>query len=382
MKKSVLLVGCGGYAAGYVTALLEKGESLGLRLEAVADPYAADSPVWEKLKEKEIPVYPSPEEYYSRHRADVAIIATPIMLHAAQAITCMREGSDVLLEKPIAGSLGEAQAIMRARDTYGKKLMLGFQWCANDPMLAFKRDADEGRFGRLLSMKALVLWPRDFAYFNRGTRWAGKKYTADGVPIFDSIASNATAHYLYNMLWLAGKGYQGAEVTDMRFVAAKANDIETYDTVLLAAKTVCGADLFFAASHAVSPAENQNPVFVYRFEKAAAYFSRAEEKRLEVLFDDGERIDYGLSDNNALEQKLPKAAAYFTGKGENVCPAEGAAQHIALLEKMWENTAEMPRFREEAIVREPGMVWVRGLADVMQRCYREARLPEEGELPL
>ena len=380
--KSVLLVGCGGYGAGYVNALLDHGADYGWKLAAIADPYASASAVWERIRENAIPLYDTPEDFYKNNKADVAIIATPIMLHARQAIACLRGGSDVLLEKPITGSSKEAEEILRVRDEEGRKLMLGFQWCANDPMLALKRDADAGRFGRLLSMKALVLWPRDFAYFNRGTRWAGKKYSSDGTPIFDSIASNATAHYLYNMLWLAGEGYAATDVTDFRFAAAKANDIETYDTVILTAKTTGGASLFFGASHAISRAENQNPIFVYRFEKATAYFSREEEKRLEVIFDNGERIDYGLSDNNALEQKIPKAAAYFDGTGENFCPAEGAVRHITLLEKMWENCDEMPRFREEAIVHEPGMVWVKGLADVMQNCYKDARLPKEGELSL
>lgn len=380
--KSVLLVGCGGYGAGYVNALLDNGASLGFSLIAIADPFASSSAAWERIRENNILLYDTPEAFYAANKADVAIIATPIMLHARQAIACLRGGSDVLLEKPITGSVKEAEEILRVRDEEGKKLMLGFQWCANDPMLAFKRDADAGKFGKLLSMKALVLWPRDFAYFNRGTRWAGKKYAKDGTPIFDSIASNATAHYLYNMLWLAGEGYAATDVTDFRFAAAKANDIETYDTVILTARTSGGADLFFGASHAISRAENQNPIFAYRFEKATAYFSREEEKRLEVIFDDGERIDYGLSDNNALDQKLPKAAAFFGGTGENYCPAEGAIRHIALLEKMWENTEVMPRFREDAIVHEPDMVWVKGLADVMHKCYEEARLPKEGELPL
>ena len=139
-------------------------------------------------------------------------------------------GSDVLLEKPISGSVADAKRIQEARDKSGKKLVIGFQWSANDAMLQFKKDADAGLYGKLLSTKSLVLWPRDFAYYNRGTRWAGKKYAADGSAIFDSIASNATAHYLFNMLWVSGKGYEAAKVGDVSFFAAKANDIETYDT--------------------------------------------------------------------------------------------------------------------------------------------------------
>ncbi|MBR6763949.1 MAG: Gfo/Idh/MocA family oxidoreductase [Clostridia bacterium] len=380
--KKVLLVGCGGYGAGYVDMLLEHGDQVDAKLYAIADPYVENSQVKDKIYQAGIPIYQTPEEFYEKDFADIAIISTPIMLHAHQTEVCLMAGSDVLLEKPISGSVADAKRIQEARDKSGRKLVIGFQWSANDAMLQFKKDADAGLYGKLLSTKSLVLWPRDFAYYNRGTRWAGKKYAADGSAIFDSIASNATAHYLFNMLWVAGKGYEAARVGDVSFFAGKANDIETYDTLVLKGKTEDGVELFFGASHAIKREKVQNPIFEYKFEKATAYFGGKgrSEKGLEVIRNDGSIVDYGMSDNGGLAQKVEKAFAYFDGKGENVCPVEAAIKHIELLEGLWEERDAMEPFSAEKVVTLPDMVYVAGLEDTLKECFKEARLPNPEEV--
>ena len=292
MKKA-LLVGCGGYGAGYVEEILKSGNKLGLALSGIVDPYAEQSRVCGLIRENRIPVYRDVPAYYRENRADVAVVSTPIPLHRRQAEEVMRNGSDLLLEKPIAGSSADAEAILRTRDETGRKLTVGFQWCFNPEMLRLKKDADEGLFGRLLSMKALVLWPRDFAYFNRGTRWAGTKYAPDGTAVFDSIASNAAAHNLFNMLWMARRGYGASEARLTGFFAARANDVETFDTIALQAETEKGVPLFFAASHAVKNEERQDPVFVYRFEKATVTFGELPDRPTALLahYGDGRTVE-------------------------------------------------------------------------------------------
>ena len=382
--KRVLLVGCGGYGAGYVEELVRREKELGVKLAGIADPYAEASRVWELIREKEIPVCRTPAEFYGKDRAEIAVVATPIQLHRRQAEEVMKNGSDLLLEKPIAGSARDAEAILAVRDETGRKLSIGFQWCFNPEMLRLKSDADAGRFGKLLSMKALVLWPRDFAYFNRGTRWAGTRYAPDGTAVFDSIASNATAHYLFNMLWLSGKGYGASGARLSGFLAGRANPIETFDTAVLEGETEDDVPFFFAASHAVSPEERQDPVFLYRFERATVTFGEDAGRPTALLahFENGETVDYGDSDNNGLGQKLAPVFRYFAGEGENFCPGEAAVKHIRLLEEMWRDRAEMPFFRTESIVNTGEMVYVKGLASLLRRAYEEAALPPKEAWPV
>ncbi len=372
--KKVILVGSGGYGAGYLPVIFEKGQELGWELVGVVDPYAAQGRLYNEILSRSIPIFNTLEEYFTERTADIACIATPIMLHADQAVFCLEHGCDVLLEKPVAGSVAEAKRIAEAAKRTGRSIVLGFQWCADPAMLAFKKDAGDGLFGKLLSQKVLVLWPRDFVYFNRGTKWAGKCFTKDGAPIFDSIASNATAHYLFNEMWLAGSDYTASAVNNLHWEASRANAIETYDTVEITGKTEGGAKLFFAASHAVAPEDQLNPVFEYRFEKGTAYFSRAgqEEKRLEVLLNDGSIKDYGISDNGSMAAKILRAAQVFDGKAENVCPIEAAIKHIEVLESLWNSGEKVCTLSEDELIRKEDRVIGIGIAEKLKEDYKNA----------
>ena len=141
--------------------------------------------------------------------------------------------------------------------------------------------------------------------------------------------------------------------------------------------------LFFAASHAVKNDERQDPVFVYRFEKADVTFGELPGRPMALLahLRDGETVDYGDSDNNGLGQKLVPAFAYFAG-GENFCPGEAALKHLRLLEEMWHGRSDMPRFRTDAVERTPEMVSVRGLAGMLRQAYEEAALPPAEAWPV
>ncbi len=56
---------------------------------------------------------------------DAVIIATPTVTHAQVATACLQAGCHVLLEKPIAGDLGEAEALVAFSKTVDRVLMIG-----------------------------------------------------------------------------------------------------------------------------------------------------------------------------------------------------------------------------------------------------------------
>ena len=217
----------------YVEELLRSPRLADVQLVGAVDPFAGASRCAAELTAAGVPFYDTLEAFYAARAADLAVVSTPTQRHAEQAVYAMRQGSHVLIEKPLAATGALAQQMLDARDQTGRILAVGFQWCYDPAMLRLKADVDAGRLGRPLLLRALVLWPRDRAYFQRGMGWAGKKYGADGAPIFDCVASNATAHYLENMLWLTGRGYEGAAVTTLEARTARVNDIEMYDTCLL-----------------------------------------------------------------------------------------------------------------------------------------------------
>ena len=200
----LVMVGVGGYALTYLKKLLDPQCDLPVKLVGGVDPFAKNSPVYNELVAAGVPLYDTVEDFYREQEADLAIIATPIQLHAGQSIYCMEHGSDVLCEKPVCAVIDDVQRMIEARDRTGKRLAIGYQWSYSAAVQRLKQDVLSGRYGRPLRMKTIVLWPRDREYYRRGSGWAAHKKNARGEWILDSVAANATAHYLHNMLYVAG----------------------------------------------------------------------------------------------------------------------------------------------------------------------------------
>jgi predicted dehydrogenase len=376
-KVTVLLVGVGGFGAGYVRELLAGAAKDRVRVVGVADPYAAGSPAYQLIQAAGVPVYDTAEAFYASNEAELAIIATPIQFHTQQAVCCLEAGSHVLLEKPIAATVEQARAILDARDRSGRLLAVGFQWCYDAAMLRLKDDVRKGLYGAPRHLKALVLWPRDRAYYRRGLGWAGKRFAPNGAPIFDNVVSNATAHYLFNMLWLPGEGFEGQGLASLQARVYRANDIETFDTVVLKGQTQGGAALWFGASHAAGKDWVQEPVFEYKFEGASLRFGAlgGVGDRL-TAWKDGRIIkDYGPTSLNDL-QKLHTMLDAITCGAPIPCPGEAALQHAQAMALLRGACPEAPFFAPDRIREEDSLRTVEGLGREMTALYREARLPD------
>lgn len=371
-QMKILLVGVGGYAVNYIRELRKNGAQNGLKLEGAVDPYARQSSEYQTLIDMNVPLYDTPDAFYAEHDADFAVICTPIPFHAPQAVFCMEHGSHVLCEKPIAGTLVDAERMIEARDRTGKYLGVGFQWCYDSAMLSFRKDVQSGLFGRLISMRSIIIWPRDVAYYQRGGGWAGKKYDKNGNPIFDSVASNATAHYLENMLWVAGKN-----PTAVEFVTARANPIETFDTIVLKGK-LDDADLTYVATHACRAADYQDPYFEYVFEKGEVIFggrgiATGSGAPLVARMNDGSLKEYGATYPNGID-KLRRMVELIRGETDSLpCTAEDAMLHTRVMDLV--NRKEAFVFPKDRVVLSDNMYWTPGLAETLWNCFDERKLP-------
>jgi len=61
----------------------------------------------------------------ARKEVDAVVLCTPTQMHAAQAIACLAAGKHVQVEIPLADSLQDAQAVLRAQKAAGKVAMVG-----------------------------------------------------------------------------------------------------------------------------------------------------------------------------------------------------------------------------------------------------------------
>ena len=95
--------------------------------------------------------YTSWEEMYEREQLDLVRVCTPPLHHRDPAVTAFAAGIHVYLEKPIARTLADAEAIVAAADAAGGVVCaVGYQWHATE-LLADARRALEGqRVGMLV----------------------------------------------------------------------------------------------------------------------------------------------------------------------------------------------------------------------------------------
>lgn len=94
------------------------------------------------------------EELCARKDIDVVSIATPEGNHLAPISAAAGRGKHVLLEKPIATSLDHAERIVAAADRAGVTLMVGHILRFENTYGTVKRELEEGKLGRIVSLHA------------------------------------------------------------------------------------------------------------------------------------------------------------------------------------------------------------------------------------
>lgn len=369
----ILLVGAGGYGQNYVKILLQQTIP-SVIWEGIVDPYYSSCACKEQIDAANIPVYDTMEAFYAEHSADLAIICTPTFLHCEQSIFALSHGSNVLCEKPLAPTVAEAEKMLAAEEKYGRFLAIGYQWCYCDAIVQLKSDILKGVLGRPLSFKTAISWPRNRDYYARGGGWGGK-IQKDGRLILDSIASNACAHYLHNMLFLLGDSLQtSASVTDFAADCYRANAIENFDTCSIQ-MTVGDVKLYFAATHAAN--RNRNPEFVYTFEKARVTYCQDADPNIFAEFYDGSKKCYGDPFENTFKKFYDCVCAAETGTVP-ICTAKTAMPHVQLIEALY-RTAKIKSFAEKHIQTDPdaNRVYVDGLFEALYAAYEKGILLQE-----
>lgn len=137
-------------------------------------------------------------------RPEAIIIGTPHPLHATAAIRAAEAGVHVLVEKPLAASLADCDAMLAAARKSGVTLGVISQRRFYEPVQRMKRAIDEGKIGKpALGVFIQYSW-RDEAYY-QSDPWRGKWDTEGG-----GVLVNQSPHQLDILLWLMGPA---AEVT-------------------------------------------------------------------------------------------------------------------------------------------------------------------------
>lgn len=374
---SIVLAGIGGYGNNYLRSIFNRYNETS-SLKAVVDVSPERSDFYQEILDKEIPIFSSLEEFYEEYDAELAIISTPIHLHKDQACLAMENGSHVLCEKPATADLDHLQEMIETRDRTGKQLAIGFNWSFTKAVQELKNDIMSGKFGKPLKMKSLVLWPRTADYFNRSS-WAGKKFSPDGERIFDSVANNATAHYLHHLFYLLGDSTEtSAEIDHLTAELYRANPIETFDTCAVKVQTKNNVEITYLASHAVP--DNHRPKYMLEFEEATIiYHPTEEDSEIIVKMKNGEEKRYDDPEKDR-PVKLGVMIDFINGEKESVlCGPEAASTHVKAIYNMHQSVKDIPEFPEEVIEydAEQKLTTVKDLDKILMECYEKECLPSD-----
>lgn len=154
-KKSIraVVVGLGAMGRNHVRVL---SELPGVELVAGADPAEGNHKLVGRYG---IKTYTDYAAMLRDMKPDLVVVSVPTALHREVACAAMELGAHVLVEKPIAPSLADADAMIAAAGRYGVKLMVGHLERFNPVVQEMKKRVNAGEIGRIFQLHARRLSP-------------------------------------------------------------------------------------------------------------------------------------------------------------------------------------------------------------------------------
>ena len=113
----------------------------------------------ELAKDYGIALEPSVDALVARDDIQAVFIATPHHVHVEQAITAARAGKHMLIEKPMACTVADCDAILEACKAAGVYSSIAFSQRTRKCNIKAKQMIDEGAIGRILQMNEMSLVP-------------------------------------------------------------------------------------------------------------------------------------------------------------------------------------------------------------------------------
>lgn len=241
------IVGCGRIAKRH-SELLGLEQIEGARLAAVCDV------VLEKAKEFGerfgVPYYQSFDEMMQNEQIDVVSVLTPSGMHAEHVIALAKYKRHIVVEKPMALTLTDAEAMIKACDDNGVRLFVVKQNRFNVPVVKAREALDSGRFGKLVLGTVRVRWCRDQSYYDQDN-WRGT-WAYDG-----GVLANQASHHIDMLSWFMGE----VESVHARATTALVN-IEAEDTAVATLKFRNGALGIIEATSATRPKDIEGSISI------------------------------------------------------------------------------------------------------------------------
>ncbi|KAJ49422.1 putative dehydrogenase [Clostridium tetanomorphum] len=202
MKKlRFAIIGCGRISYKHVEALVNNKEEALLVGTCDIIKENAEAKKNEYIEKMNSPlnvgVYTDYKEMLDKEEIDVITIATESGYHSEIAIYCMNKGKHVIVEKPMALSIKDADNMIKCAKDNDVKLCVSHQNRFNAPIQKLRKAIEENRFGRLVNGTARILWNRNMGYYTQAP-WRGTW------PLDGGTLMNQCIHNIDLLQWMMG----------------------------------------------------------------------------------------------------------------------------------------------------------------------------------
>jgi len=198
MEKEIryALIGCGRISPNHIAA----AQANKLNIVAICD--ICPENMEDKVKKFELPqtvaLYTDYKEMLEKEKPNLVAIATESGKHAKIALDCIEADCNLIIEKPIALSIADANAIIEASIRKGVKVCTNHQNRFNKAIAKIRDAVEKGRFGKMFYGTAHIRWNRNWEYYGRAP-WRGT-WAQDGGALM-----NQCIHNIDLLNWMMGK---------------------------------------------------------------------------------------------------------------------------------------------------------------------------------
>ncbi|MFC4558005.1 Gfo/Idh/MocA family protein [Virgibacillus kekensis] len=211
--KKFAIVGCGRIAKKHAEAISNASESELFALCDLNEERLNELADLHNVKE----LYSSYEEMLKNPEIEVVNICTPNALHADMAVQAAEKGKHVMIEKPMATTIEDANRIIKAAKKNNVKAASVHQNRFNEAVQKTRKAYEEGKFGKMSHGVASIRWNRNESYYGLDD-WRGT------VKMQDGVLMNQCIHNIDLLIWMMGSVKKVTGITKTRF-----RDIEMED---------------------------------------------------------------------------------------------------------------------------------------------------------
>lgn len=191
------LIGCGRIATNHVKAVLNNSLDFAAVCDVIPEQMEALLAKHGLEQDSSIKRYTDYKKMIEENELDLIGIATESGIHAEIALYCIDHGINVIIEKPIAMSIQDADEIIRRSEEKHVKVSACHQNRFNIAVQEMRNALKAGRFGKISHGSVHVRWNRNKDYYTQAP-WRGK-WASDGGALM-----NQCIHGIDLLRWMLG----------------------------------------------------------------------------------------------------------------------------------------------------------------------------------